>query len=93
LDVVIIVLRVVLCGELALAITAAWLRTFPADFSVDEYVGVASENARGVSITLARRCVNESPVGTWHVFFNSVDNGPALLTAWPSHRLKNYFDS
>ena len=60
LNVVIVVLRVVLCGELALAITAAWLRTFPADFSVEEYVGVASENARRVNITLARHCVNEA---------------------------------
>jgi hypothetical protein len=59
LDVVIVVLRVVLCGELALAITAAWLRTFPAEFSVEEYVGVASENARRVNITLARRFVND----------------------------------
>jgi hypothetical protein len=55
LNVVIVVVRVVMCGKLAIAIAASSLRTFPGDFLDKSYIGVASDNAHRVNITPARR--------------------------------------
>jgi hypothetical protein len=54
LNVVIVILRSVVCGEFAPAITATLSRTFPEDFFDNDYVGVASRKAHQVNFTLAR---------------------------------------
>jgi hypothetical protein len=62
LNVVIVILRHVVCGEFALAITAARLRAFPAgDFLDNGYVGAASEKTRQANITLARTAFVRAP--------------------------------
>jgi hypothetical protein len=89
LNVVIVILRHVVCGEFAPAITAARLRAFPLrDFLDSGYVGVASKKAHQANITVARTVLDDEAPIMFDQHFNSVDNGLGVSNAIAGHRPK-----